>query len=77
MSFAAFDTTTWYHMRYHETSEDDVNEANAAIKSVNIAESIKKSLDWAKEWSLGAAEHVAHTDKIRRWRPWRICQKDP
>ena len=22
MSFAAFDTTTWYHMRYHEASED-------------------------------------------------------
>ena len=29
-----------------------------------IAESIKKALDWAKEWTLGAAEHAAHTDKM-------------
>ena len=29
-----------------------------------IAESNKKALDWAKEWTLGAAEHVAHTDKM-------------
>ena len=36
-----------------------------------IAESIKKALDWAKEWTLGAAEHAAHTDKMslasRKW----------
>ena len=29
-----------------------------------IAESIKNGLDWAKEWTLGAAEHAAHTDKM-------------
>ena len=29
-----------------------------------IAESIKKALEWAKEWTLGAAEHAAHTDKM-------------
>jgi hypothetical protein len=29
-----------------------------------LADSIKKALDWAKEWTLGAAEHAAHTDKM-------------
>jgi len=26
-----------------------------------IAESIKKALDWAKEWTIGAAQFAAHT----------------
>jgi hypothetical protein len=29
-----------------------------------LADSIKKALDWAKEWTLGAAQHAAHTDKM-------------
>ena len=29
-----------------------------------LADSIKKALDWAKEWTIGAAEHAAHTDKM-------------
>src|ERR1039458_8430141 len=29
-----------------------------------LADSIKKTLDWAKEWTLGAAQHAAHTDKM-------------
>ena len=35
-----------------------------AVAGNLIAESIKKALDWAKEWTLGAAEHAAHTDKM-------------
>ena len=27
-----------------------------------LADSIKKALDWAKEWTLGAAQHAARTD---------------
>ena len=30
-----------------------------------LADSIRKALDWAKEWTLGAAQHAAHTDKMR------------
>jgi hypothetical protein len=26
-----------------------------------LADSIKKAIEWAKEWTLGAAEHAAHT----------------
>jgi phosphopantetheine adenylyltransferase len=29
-----------------------------------LADSIRKALDWAKEWTLGAAQHAAHTDKM-------------
>jgi hypothetical protein len=29
-----------------------------------IAESIKKALEWAKEWTIEAANHAAHTDKM-------------
>ena len=29
-----------------------------------IAESIKKALDWAKEWTIGAAQFAAHTDRM-------------
>jgi hypothetical protein len=29
-----------------------------------LADSIKKALDWAKEWTLGAAPHAAHTGKM-------------
>jgi hypothetical protein len=29
-----------------------------------LADSIKKALDWAKEWTLGAAQHAARTDKM-------------
>ena len=29
-----------------------------------IAKSIKKALAWAKDSTLGAAEHAAHTDKM-------------
>ena len=29
-----------------------------------LADSIKKALDWAKEWTLGGAQHAAHTDKM-------------
>jgi hypothetical protein len=29
-----------------------------------LADSIKNALDWAKEWTLGAAQHAAHTDKM-------------
>ena len=29
-----------------------------------IAESIKKALEWAKEWTVEAANHAAHTDKM-------------
>ena len=34
-----------------------------------IAESIKKAFEWAKEWTIEAANHAAHTDTKRcRWR---------
>jgi hypothetical protein len=29
-----------------------------------LADSIRKALDWVKEWTLGAAQHAAHTDKM-------------
>ena len=29
-----------------------------------LAESIKQALNWAKEWTIGAAEHAAPTDKM-------------
>ena len=29
-----------------------------------LADSIKSALNWAKEWTLGAAQHAAHTDKM-------------
>ena len=29
-----------------------------------IAESIKKALEWAKEWTIEAANHATHTDKM-------------
>lgn len=29
-----------------------------------LADSIKEALNWAREWTLGAAEHAAHTDKM-------------
>lgn len=29
-----------------------------------IAEAIKKALEWAKEWTIEAANHAAHTDKV-------------
>jgi len=29
-----------------------------------LTDSIKKALEWAKEWTLGAAQHAAHTDKM-------------
>jgi hypothetical protein len=29
-----------------------------------LADSIRKALDWGKEWMLGAAQHAAHTDKM-------------
>ena len=29
-----------------------------------IAESIKKALEWAKEWTIEAANHAAHIDKM-------------
>ena len=29
-----------------------------------LAESIKKALEWAKEWTIEAANHAAHTDKM-------------
>jgi dissimilatory sulfite reductase (desulfoviridin) alpha/beta subunit len=29
-----------------------------------LADSIKKALDWAKEWTIGAAEHAAHTNQM-------------
>ena len=29
-----------------------------------IAESIKKAFEWAKEWTIEAANHAAHTDKM-------------
>jgi hypothetical protein len=29
-----------------------------------LADSIKKALDWAKEWTFGAAQHAAHKDKM-------------
>src|ERR1035437_5770534 len=29
-----------------------------------LADSIQKALDWAQEWTLGAAQHAAHTDKM-------------
>ena len=35
-----------------------------------IAESIKKALEWAKEWTIEAANHTAHTDNWAcRWLP--------
>src|SRR6185295_19635477 len=59
--------------------EVDVNKANASIRSINtglssmvkgaaagnlIAESVKKALEWAKEWTIEAANHAAYTDKM-------------
>ena len=29
-----------------------------------LADSIKKALDWAKDWTIGAAQYAAHTDKM-------------
>jgi phosphopantetheine adenylyltransferase len=29
-----------------------------------LTDSIKKALDWAREWTIGATEHAAHTDKM-------------
>jgi hypothetical protein len=29
-----------------------------------LADSIKEALNWAKEWTIGAAQHAAHTDKM-------------
>ena len=29
-----------------------------------LAEGIKKAIEWAKEWTIGAAEHAAHADKM-------------
>jgi hypothetical protein len=29
-----------------------------------LRESIKKALEWAKEWTIEAANHAAHTDKM-------------
>src|SRR5450631_1354465 len=29
-----------------------------------LADSIQKALDWAKEWTIGAVEYAAHTDRM-------------
>src|ERR1035438_6767684 len=43
-----------------------------------LADSIRKALDWAKEWTLGAAQRSAHRqdeplDDGPRESPWREC----
>ena len=38
MSFAAFDTTTWYHMRYHTVSEHPTSMADNKLELVVTVE---------------------------------------